>query len=79
MIRQIKLTLFLLYVADNKGVIAIGGIALVAVAGLAASQNQQEPESSESPAPAAMASTVPPNVQEARAWIAAWKKKHNKA
>ena len=62
--------------ADNKGLIAIGGIALVAVAGLAASSNQEETMEA-SPA-GASASTVPPNVAEARAWIAAWKKKYNK-
>jgi hypothetical protein len=62
--------------ADNKGLIAIGGIALVAVAGLAASSNQ-EGTMEASPA-GASASTVPPNVAEARAWIAAWKKKYNK-
>eukprot|EP00890_Picochlorum_soloecismus_P006640 jgi/Picsp_1/800/NSC_04289-R1_---NA--- len=62
--------------SDNKGLVAIGGIALVAVAGLAASSNQ-EGTMEASPA-GASASTVPPNVAEARAWIAAWKKKYNK-
>jgi len=55
--------------------IAIGGIALVAVAGLAASNQEGTMETS--PA-GASASSVPPNVAEARAWIAAWKKKYNK-
>ena len=66
---------------DNKGLIAVGGIALLAVAGLAAGNNGAGPEgqtSSTAPS-AAGASDVPPNVQEARAWIAAWKKKHGKA
>lgn len=69
-----KITMYV--AADNKGLIAIGGIALVAVAGLAASSNQ-EGTMEASPA-GASASTVPPNVAEARAWIAAWKKKYNK-
>lgn len=68
--------------ADNKNAIVLGGIVLVAVAGVAAAGGGNSEEgSSPAAAPAAggSSSDVPPNVAEARAWIAAWKKKHGKA
>eukprot|EP00889_Picochlorum_renovo_P004070 jgi/Picre1/31100/NNA_006455.t1 len=68
--------------SDNKNAIVLGGIVLVAVAGVAAAGGGNSEEgSSPAAAPAAggSSSDVPPNVAEARAWIAAWKKKHGKA
>lgn len=73
--------------ADNKNLIAVGGIAVLAVAGLAVANNGSA-EGQAAPAAAAPTAAAPaaaagsdvlPNVAEARAWIAAWKKKHNKA
>jgi len=57
-------------------------IAVVGAAGLAAANNGGEGQLEAAGAPAAAAapaagSDLPPNVREARAWIAAWKKKHN--
>ena len=68
--------------ADNKNAIVLGGVVLVAVAGIAVAggNNAEGGDASSSAAPAAAAAPgVDPNVAEARAWIAAWKKKHGKA
>ena len=70
--------------ADNKNAIVLGGIVLVAVAGVAAAGGGNSEEgspaaSTAAPAMGGSSSDVSPNVAEARAWIAAWKKKHGKA
>ena len=67
--------------ADNKNAIVLGGVVLVAVAGIAVAggSNAEGGDASSAAAPAAAAPGVDPNVAEARAWIAAWKKKHGKA
>jgi len=68
--------------ADNKNTIVLGGAVLVAVAGIALAGGNNTEGGESSPAPAAAAPAAPgvdPNVAEARAWIAAWKKKHGKA
>lgn len=69
------------FCADNKNAIVLGGVVLVAVAGIAVAggNNGEGGESSPAPAAAPAAPGVDPNVAEARAWIAAWKKKHGKA
>jgi hypothetical protein len=79
-------------VAENKGLVAGAAVAAVAIAAVAAAGSQGGLEgavaggsspssSSSSAAPAASSgsdSSVPPNVAEARAWIAAWKAKQAK-
>lgn len=75
--------LHLSFCADNKNAIVLGGVVLVAVAGVAVAggnNSGEEGGTSASAAPSASAASgVDPNVAEARAWIAAWKKKHGKA
>lgn len=67
--------------ADNKNAIVLGGVVLVAVAGIAVAggSNGEEGASTAAAAAAPAAPAVDANVAEARAWIAAWKKKHGKA
>lgn len=68
--------------ADNKNAIVLGGVVLVAVAGIAVAggNNAEGGDATSAAAPAAAAAPgVDANVAEARAWIAAWKKKHGKA
>jgi hypothetical protein len=65
--------------SDNKGLLVVGGILAVAAAGVAAGNNGATMETSGSVAAAGIGGDVPANVAEARAWIAAWKKKHGKA
>ena len=72
---------------DNKGVLAVGAIAVLgAGAAIASNSNGEggEAQAAAGAAPVAAAagagaSDVPANVASARAWIGAWKKKHNKA
>ena len=75
---------FLLFIfADNKGLVAVGGIAVLGVAAAVAANGNGEGSdmqaASAGAAATAGASDVPANVASARAWIGAWKKKHNKA
>jgi hypothetical protein len=75
--------------ADNKVILTLAGLAIVGVAGFALTNNSAESQATQNNSTglvgaAAVASggaapvDVPPNVAEARAWIAAWKKKHGK-
>lgn len=71
---------------------AVAGLAVVAAAGLALTNSNGESQGEQTssgglvgvtataggPAGGPLAGDVPPNVAEARAWIAAWKKKHGK-
>ena len=73
--------IFLFSAADNKTLIAVGGVAILAVAGIAAGNNSGAVEGQAAPAAAGAgaSSDTPANVAQARAWIAAWRKKYNKA
>ena len=67
--------------ADNKSLLAIGGVVVVAAVAAVASGNSGQVEVAGgvgAPAVATGASDVPATVAEARAWIAAYKKRSNK-
>jgi hypothetical protein len=66
--------------ADNKSVLAIAAVGVVALVGVAAVSNGGGELAAAGGAPASAADNgaVPPNVKEAREWIGKWKAKHGK-
>ena len=80
-------TPILLFYADNKNLVAVGGIAVLGVAAAVASNSSGEGGDMQAAGAIVAATTttttgandVPANVASARAWIGAWKKKHGKA
>lgn len=65
---------------NNNTLITVGGIAAIAVVGVAAGANNGgDLAGATAGATGSGASDVPPNVAEARAWIAKWKARSGKA